>query len=149
MRQFFVVGGVSLWCRAFLSRGGGFLSNARNSAGAGRNKHTPLASKVVSNSFFWIVFAGSGIVSSPRTQLNLADFPRPSCTTRPRGKQSGNSHAVPTYLKKRDPRGRTNEMGSLKALARPIETAHRWPQCDSAIRARKCWFRADLTSEWH
>ena len=46
MRQFFVVGGVSLWCRAFLSRGGGFLSNARNSAGAGRNKHTPLASEV-------------------------------------------------------------------------------------------------------
>ena len=51
MRQFFVVGGVSLWCRAFLSRGGGFLSNARNSAGAGRNKHTPLASEVVFTSF--------------------------------------------------------------------------------------------------
>ena len=51
MRQFFVVGGVSLWCRAFLSRGGGFLSNARNSAGAGHNKHTPLASEVVSTSF--------------------------------------------------------------------------------------------------
>ena len=45
---FFVVGGVSLWCRAFLSRGGGFLSNARDSAGAGRNKHMPLAFEVIS-----------------------------------------------------------------------------------------------------
>ena len=48
MRQFFVVGGVSLWCRAFLSRGGGFLSNVRDRAEAGRSNHTPLASEVIS-----------------------------------------------------------------------------------------------------
>ena len=48
MRHFVAVGGSSLWFRASLSRGGGFLSNARDRAEAGRNKHTPLASEVIS-----------------------------------------------------------------------------------------------------
>ena len=42
------VGGSSLWFRASLSRGGDLLSNARDRVEAGRNKHTPLASEVIS-----------------------------------------------------------------------------------------------------
>ena len=48
MRRFVTGGGSSLWFRASLSRGGGFLSNARDRAGAGYNNHTPLASEVIS-----------------------------------------------------------------------------------------------------
>ena len=64
MRQFFVVGGVSLWCRAFLSRGGGFLSNARDRAGAGYNNHTPLASEVISFSHEFCFELFSPVVAS-------------------------------------------------------------------------------------
>ena len=62
---FGVVGGVSLWYRAFLSRGGGFLSNAHDRAEAGRSNHTPLASEVISfshESCFEFFFARSKLV---------------------------------------------------------------------------------------
>ena len=135
MRHFVAVGGSFLWFRASsLSRGGGFLSNTRDRTEAGRNKHTPLASEVISFSNELSFGFFSPAVESDLCLGRNKNGPIFSCTsTRPRGRQSKKSHTVPTYLKKM-PRGRTNVIGRLKAPARSFKTAHRDP---SAIRARK------------
>ena len=64
MRHFVTGDGSSLWFRASLSRGGGFLSNARDRAEAGRNKHTPLASEVISFSHEFCFELFSPVVNS-------------------------------------------------------------------------------------
>ena len=100
MRHFVTVGGSSLWFRASLSRGGGFLSNAHDRAEAGHNKHTPLASEVISFShelcFCFFLPAVESVLCLGRNKNGPFFFLHEAA----RGKQSKNSHVAPTYLKK-------------------------------------------------